>query len=194
VLHAWWGLVSDFMHVCHRLADEGFLAVAPDLVEGRVAETSEAAEELVRACSTAQTLLVVAATVAWVLDQPELAPRRVGLVGYSLGASVALRAAAGGIGDGVVLFYGTTSPRHVGGLKVPVMGHFAATDDYEPAEAVDALFHQPARQGVRARRFTYPGTSHWFCEPQRAAYHEQAAEFAWSRTVGFLRDCLGGSA
>ena len=37
VLHAWWGLTDHVRHVCDQLAGEGYVALAPDLFEGRVA-------------------------------------------------------------------------------------------------------------------------------------------------------------
>jgi dienelactone hydrolase len=36
----------------------------------------------------------------------------------------------------------------------------------------------------------YPGTGHWFAEPSRDAYRPDAAELAFERTVGFLREHL----
>ena len=38
VLQEWWGLVPQIKRVCDRLADEGFVALAPDLYRGEIAK------------------------------------------------------------------------------------------------------------------------------------------------------------
>src|SRR6266481_1021932 len=48
VLHAWWGLNDTMKSFCDRLASEGFVAIAPDLYNGNVAETIAEAETLVK--------------------------------------------------------------------------------------------------------------------------------------------------
>ena len=48
VLHAWWGLKPFFKNLCDRLAEGGFTALAPDLFQGQIAETIEAAEEVMK--------------------------------------------------------------------------------------------------------------------------------------------------
>ena len=45
VLHPWWGLNEDIKGVCDRLAEAGFVALAPDLYDGRIATTIEEAEK-----------------------------------------------------------------------------------------------------------------------------------------------------
>ena len=46
VLHAWWGLNETIKSLCRRLAAEGFVAFAPDLYHGAVADTIPGAEKL----------------------------------------------------------------------------------------------------------------------------------------------------
>src|SRR6185436_16835647 len=46
VLHAWWGLNDTIKAFCNRLAGSGFVAFAPDLYHGKVADTIEGAEVL----------------------------------------------------------------------------------------------------------------------------------------------------
>src|SRR5258708_24433888 len=49
VLHAWWGLTEPFRQVCDRLAEAGFLALAPDLYHGKTTASGEEARALVEA-------------------------------------------------------------------------------------------------------------------------------------------------
>ena len=46
VLHAWWGLNDTIKAFCTRLAEAGFVAFAPDLYHGKVADTIADAETL----------------------------------------------------------------------------------------------------------------------------------------------------
>ena len=50
VLHAWWGLTSVFTDVCDRLAENGFVALAPGLYpNGETTDSIAEAEQLVNA-------------------------------------------------------------------------------------------------------------------------------------------------
>src|SRR5215470_1671299 len=46
VLHAWWGLTEPFRQVCDRLAEAGFVALAPDLYRSKTTASVEEAKAL----------------------------------------------------------------------------------------------------------------------------------------------------
>jgi carboxymethylenebutenolidase len=68
--------------------------------------------------------------------------------------------------------------------------HLAETDDYTPQSEVAAMRAAFEAAGRDATFHVYPGTGHWFAEPSRDAYRPDAAELAFERTVGFLREHL----
>ena len=46
VLPSWWGLKPFFKQVCDRLAEQGYVALAPDYYQGRIAHTIDEAKAL----------------------------------------------------------------------------------------------------------------------------------------------------
>src|SRR5512135_1082052 len=96
VLHAWWGLTEPFRQVCDRLAEAGFVALAPDLYHGKTAATVEEAQALGSALD--QDVERVRSGITGVVqvlrqhDATKLAGGRgkLALVGFSLGGAYAL--------------------------------------------------------------------------------------------------------
>jgi carboxymethylenebutenolidase len=194
VLHAWWGLNDTIRAVCDRLAREGFTSFAPDLYHGETASTIEAAEALSGALDGDAAEREVAAAADWLWTQVPVHGAGIGVVGFSLGAYFALQLA---VTDpvhtrAVVAFYGT-GPSGFERARASFLGHFAESDPYEPAELVDALESELRAAGRPVRFHRYPGTGHWFFEPDRPDAHDpDSAELAWDRTLDFLRSELGG--
>ena len=188
VLHAWWGLNATIKAFCDRLAAAGFVAFAADLYHGEVAATIPDAERLGHGVDSnfLGTRAEVAAAAKYLAEragQPDLA-----VIGFSLGASYALDLAVTEPErvHSVVVFYGSWG-EHFERSKAAYLGHFAENDPYEPAAGVDALEAALKAAGRPATIQRYPGTGHWFFEPDRTAeYNAQAANLAWERTVAFL--------
>lgn len=112
-------------------------------------------------------------------------------MGISFGAPFAIMEATTGAVDAVVLFYGASWLEPQERVHVPVQGHFADDDPYEP-DGGQAFFDQLRALGTPVEYHRYPGTHHWFFEPSNAFFQKEAADLAWSRTLSFLRTRLQG--
>src|SRR5712692_7570414 len=86
VLHAWWGLNDFFKSLCDRLATAGFVAFAPDLYRGATASTIEQAEELMSKLSQEAARKDIVSSVRGLQIHPGVRGKRLGLVGFSMGA------------------------------------------------------------------------------------------------------------
>jgi len=192
VLHAWWGLNETLKAICGRLAKEGFIAFAPDLYRGKIAATIKDAEILSSELNETQAKSDIADAVTFLSERADLSGPGLGVIGFSLGAYFALGLS---LEDpdrvrAVVVFYGTRSADY-SRSKAAYLGHFAQTDDYEPASNVSSLEDALRTAGRPVTFHTYVGTGHWFFEQDRSdAYNEAAAKLSWERTVAFLREEL----
>jgi len=194
VLHAWRGLDNSIKSTCNLLASNGYVVFAPDLYHGQVADTIPEAERLGSALdSNWQQAQDEIATAAASLSRRSTAPGGgIAVVAFSLGVYYALELADSDPEHvrAVVIYYGTGDGDYVHS-KAAYQGHFAEQDVYEPQSNVGGLEVALERAGRQVTFYTYPGTGHWFFEPDRVdAYDPAAAELAWQRTLAFLLDAL----
>ena len=190
VLHAWWGLNDTVKAFCTRLAESGFVAFAPDLYHGKVAEVIADAETLSAALfgNLKQAKADIADATTFLNERAGQADRGLAVIGFSMGAYYALdlSVAAPEHIRSVVVFYGTR-PGDYGSSKAAYLGHFAETDEFEPQSDVDNLEASLRRAGRPVTFYRYSGAGHWFFEPDRSqAYNQAAASLAWDRTLDFL--------
>ena len=191
VLHPWWGLNETIRAFCRRLADAGFVAFAPDLYHGKVTDSIDEAEMLAnanfqRAKEAKAEIAAAARFLANIAGQHE---NGIAVIGFSMGAyyAVDLSTTSPAVVRSVVLFYGAGEGDYAN-ARASYLGHFAENDPYEDAEYINAMKHDIHDAGRAVTFHTYPGTGHWFFEPDRAdVYNEAAAELAWERTLAFLR-------
>jgi carboxymethylenebutenolidase len=192
VLHAWWGLNDFFRDFCERLAQEGFVALAPDMFSGKIARTVAEAEQHLSQFNEEQDVPPIVLSAVEVLHKhPAVTGNELGVIGFSLGAYWALWLAQQKPEwmRAVTLFYGTNGG---GGdfqqSRAAFLGHFAEKDPYETPETIQALEKNLRGANRPATFYTYPGTGHWFFEKDRPdAYNPAAANLAWDRTLAFLK-------
>ncbi len=191
LIHAWWGLKPFFKQLCDRLAEQGFVALAPDLWNGQVAKTIEEAQELKEKEDTHLSGEVVKAAEDYLLGLPNRKGHKIGVIGFSMGGDWSLKVAAE-IPDKVaatVLFYGA-GQADFNKLKSKVLGHFSDVDEWEDYDYVQLMESKMKAAGVDVRFHIYPGLAHWFMEEDRPEYEPEAAKLAWQRTIDFLKTNL----
>jgi len=189
VLHAWWGLNDTIKDYCKRLSDQGFVAFAPDLYNGKLAETIEEAEILSDELDSQQAMSIISQSVDFLSKHPQAAGGKLGVIGFSLGAYFALKVSADEADrvNAVVICYGTGSA-DFGKSNAAYLGHFAENDPYEPAEYVEQLENELLSAGQEVTFYRYSGAGHWFLESDRPdAYNAELSQLAWERTISFLK-------
>ncbi len=191
VLHAWWGLNDTFKGVCDRLADAGYVAFAPDLYHGKVADNIPDAERLGKALDAnfLQAKAEIAEAAMFLNERAGQTDGGLAVIGFSMGVFYALDLAAADPEHirSVVIFYGTGDGDY-SNSKAAYLGHFAEKEVFEPQYSIDNLEKSLRRAGRPVTFYTYSGTGHWFFEPDvTQAYNQAAASLAWDRTLAFLK-------
>jgi carboxymethylenebutenolidase len=198
VLHAWWGLTEPFRRVCNRLAEAGFVALAPDLYHGKTTAVIEEAQALGAELDRdeerwrgdiAGAVQVLRKHVATSLSDGR---GKLALVGFSLGGAYALDMSVNLAEEiaAVVTFYASYPGLDYRGTKAAYLCHFAEDDPFEPAESVAQMEQALQATGRPVTVYTYPGTKHWFFEENRPEYDAEAAQLSWGRTIAFLHERL----
>jgi len=192
VIHAWWGLNAFFKQVCDRLASEGFVALAPDLYNGKTTSTIDEAKRLRSKAKSVVVRKELSGAVDLLANLFAVSGERIGVLGFSLGAYWGMWLASERPSEvaAVTAFYGMRKG-NCRKARAAFLGHFAENDEYEPEKLVRAVEVQLRSAGREVAFHVYPGTGHWFFEADRAdAYNPEAAKLAWDRTTAFFHKNL----
>jgi carboxymethylenebutenolidase len=196
VLQELFGVNADIRKTCDELAEQGFIAVAPDLfwrqepgVDLKV--TSEADWQhglrLYQTFDRDAGARDVKDTVNSVSKLPECTGR-VAVLGYCLGGlMVFLTAVRYGV-DAAVAYHGGDTDKYLGeidGLNAPLLMHLAEEDEFI-SKAAQAEIKAALAKKPNTTVYSYPGQHHAFARHNGAHYNASAAALANRRTSEFL--------
>jgi carboxymethylenebutenolidase len=201
VLQEIFGVSAHIRSVVDRWAEEGYVALAPDLFWrikpgvdlGFSPEDVKTARDLGARFDVDQGVHDIADAIAALKARPEF-KGKVGAVGYCLGGRLAFLAAARLGVDAAISYYGTRMDGHldeVKSVRCPIMFHFGSKDAAVPPETRDKI--RAAFSGHDdAEFYVYAGAGHAFNNDRRVeAYDPFAAQLARSRSIGLFRRTLG---
>jgi carboxymethylenebutenolidase len=195
VTHENRGLNAHIEDVARRMALEGFMAVAPDMLtpSGGTPSNEDAAREAIGKLDLGQSV-AQAVDLIGRLKKDRKTNGKAGIVGFCWGGAFVNRVAvAAGIGlDAGVSYYGPApDPSEAAKVQAPLLIHHAGTDQ----RVAQTLF--PWVAALRAAGKTviyqgYDGAHHAFNNDTSAErYNKEAADLAWGRTIRFFRRHLG---
>jgi len=195
VIQEWWGLVPHIKDVCDRLANEGFVALAPDLFHGQQTNEPDEAGKLMMSMNMDQAAKDMTGAVDYLVGLDAGTGEKVGAVGFCMGGGLAiwlatLRPQVGAC----VPYYGVlpgTQP-DLSKINGAVLGHYAERDQFASPQSARELEGKLKSLGKEAEIHIYPNTDHAFFNDTRPeVYDAEASKQSWERTLAFFRRHLG---
>ncbi|HSD50456.1 MAG TPA: dienelactone hydrolase family protein [Candidatus Methylomirabilis sp.] len=195
VFHENRGLNPHIEDVTRRVALEGFLAIAPDLLSplGGTPADEDAARDMIGRLDGMQTVQNLVAAVTFLERHPN-GTGKVGAIGFCWGGGMvgALAVNAPDL-DAAVVYYGRQPKAdEVEKIRAPLLLHYAGLD--AGINAGIPAFEAALKKGNK--KYTlhmYEGVNHAFNnDTSQARYNKPAADLAWSRTLVFLKENLRG--
>ena len=202
VIQEIFGVNAVMRQVADDLADQGFLAIVPDLfwrLEPGVQLTDKSQADWDRAFALLNAFDIdmgvedIQATITAVRHHRDCTGK-VGSVGFCLGGKLAYLTATRTDVDASVGYYGLDIDSFVGEaerLHSPLMLHIAQEDQFVPKAAQDRMI-AGLNNHPHAQLFSYPGVDHAFAREGGDHYDATAAAAANARTLELFKTSLVG--
>jgi len=204
VLMEAFGLNDHIKKVTERIAQEGYVAIAPDLYH-RESERLVPYSDLQKAVGImnrlqdAKVMDDVGAAIAHLKSQSNVKAGAIGVTGFCMGGRFTYLAAAHYNKDvkAAVPFYpggvpmGNPSPlSRTGEIKCPIYLFFGGKDPLIPQEHVDKITAELTNKKVNFQIKVYPDATHGFFCDERPSYHPDSAKDAWEKLKSFFAQHL----
>ncbi len=200
VIQEIFGVNDSLRETAQNLADQGFIAIAPDLfwrLKPGVNLTDKTEAEWKKAVGLMQRfdqdkgVEDLKTTLAAARKLPGC-NGNAGTIGYCLGGRLAVMMAARSDADVNISYYGIGLDGllgELGNISAPLMLHIAALDEFFPAESQNKLL-EGTEENDWVDAFVYPAVQHAFARVEGVHYDARAAIIANGRTAELLAEIL----
>lgn len=207
VLMEAYGITAHIRNVCLRLAQAGYLALAPDFLRGTVLgyDERERVLALLPTLRDADLLADLDRARDWLRAQAEVDPERIAVLGFCMGGRLAYLAGCarpeawrsvlalygGGIAPEGADRFGREPPLGLSkNLAAPLFLGYGADDASIPPAEHARLAETLSGLGKRYVLAVYPEADHGFLCEDRPSHHPRAAAEAWRDIHAFLANTL----
>ncbi|WP_305097581.1 dienelactone hydrolase family protein [Croceibacterium aestuarii] len=200
VIQEIFGVNAGIRRKCDKLAEAGYLALAPDLfwrIEPGVELDPDIEPEFKRALELMGKfdqdvgIRDIEAAITYARSQEGCS--RVGAVGYCLGGRLAYMTAARTDADACVGYYAVGIDgllREKNAIANPLMLHIPTGDGFVPPEVQRAM-HEGLDDHPKVTLYDYEGLDHGFATEFGRRRNDEAAQKADERTAAFFTEHLG---
>ncbi|HVU11151.1 MAG TPA: dienelactone hydrolase family protein [Phototrophicaceae bacterium] len=194
VIQEWWGLDNHIKGIADRFAQAGFVAIAPDLYHGQVTHEPDEAKKLAMELQYPEAMKDMQGAVDYLLAQPFVSPKKVGIIGFCMGGRLSGMMAYNGHNlSAAVPFYGMTalSDEDAAKVSVPVLAIYGGQDKGFPPELREGNDQKLTAAGKPHEVVVYPDAPHAFFNDTRPHIYDQtAATDAWKRATDWFKRYL----
>ncbi|HEY6949663.1 MAG TPA: dienelactone hydrolase family protein [Nitrososphaeraceae archaeon] len=201
MIHEWWGLNKNIKDMANLLAKHGFAVLAADLYNGKVANTTQRAMELVQTVRNNQSSSTnnLQSAVKYLSSLPNVDSSKIVSLGWCFGGGQSLQLGLNSKEHplaATVLYYGTplvTDKESLSKIKWPLLGIFGNKDQSIPLDEINQFRTSLNQSGVTNQVLIYNGVGHAFANPSGDNYSPKETEDAWEKTIAFLNKYVVGS-
>ncbi|MCV0383250.1 MAG: dienelactone hydrolase family protein [Erythrobacter sp.] len=199
VIQEIFGVNAGMRRKCDRLAEDGYLAVAPDLfwplergieLDPDVEPEMQRALDLMGKFDQDEGIRDIEATIKWARD--EIGGGKVGAVGYCLGGRLAYMTAARTDSDATVGYYAVGVDellREKDAIANPLMLHIPTEDGFVDKETQRKM-HDGLDSHPKVTLHDYEGMDHGFATEFGKRRNDECAKLADKRTAEFFAEHL----
>ena len=190
VIQEWWGLDAQTKSIADRFAGAGYLAFAPDLYHGELAELGDGQTAATLTQKYGPGAPAELQKVFDALKTHKACTGKVGSVGFCFGGRMSLALGLSRPVDAICTFYGGGMQQlfdQLGSLKSPVLGLFGDQDMSIPVGTVEEFDRLLVTMGLEHEVIVYPNSGHaFFRDRDPKSYRPEAARDAWQRVTDFF--------
>ena len=190
MIHEWWGLNDNIKEMAQKLASQGYIVLAVDLYNNKVATTSEEARQLMTSFDGDEGIENMNSAIRFL--KSEYSVDKIGSIGWCFGGGQSLNLAVNSDLDATVMYYGQviSESEKLSNISWPLLGIFAELDQGIPPKAVREFESSLDELGIQNEIIIYPGVNHAFANPSGDRYSPQEAKDAWNKTLEFFNNNL----
>jgi len=190
VIQEWWGLNDHIKDVTRRFAEEGYVALAPDLYHGQVTTEPDEARKLAMELGMGDAVAEIQAAMAYLRAQG-FTTDQIGIIGFCMGGGLVLETAVADntLSAAVPLYGQPVGKTEAGQISAPVLS-FLGTRDGISVSGYDVMHDVLEVNGIPNHFQIYDGAQHAFFNDTRASYDPNAAADAWMRTLAWFGEYL----